>query len=249
MIDPSDLPEPPIPTRAARAARLAALPFRCTHTGCYETLQQAGQCTLHQGCEFGAHRHPCPAAAEIEEALLARFLAKVSLPDSIEECWIWTGATTRRVNGYGRFSVMGRLSLAHRFAYEFARGPIPAGLEIDHLCRTPPCVNPWHLEPVTRSVNVRRGTAIEKSIELQRSKTACPAGHPYDEANTYLVPGSNDHRQCRACKADANRRHDAKRKAARRTSCCVDECRPPAHRPPCPVAEAIREAEYEARGA
>lgn len=149
---------------------------------------------------------------------LARFLDKVELPDSIESCWLWTGATTRRVNGYGRFSVAGRLTLAHRFAFEHAREPIPDGLELDHLCRTPPCVNPWHLEPVTRSVNIRRGTAIEKSIALQRAKTHCPAGHPYTDGNTYIVPGSNAHRQCRACKSEANRRYDLKRQATRRAS-------------------------------
>jgi hypothetical protein len=147
---------------------------------------------------------------------LARFLAKVDLPDSTDDCWLWTGATTRRVNGYGRFSVAGRLTLAHRFAYEYVRGPIPVGLEIDHLCRKPPCVNPWHLEPVTRSINVRRGRAIERSIARNRAKTHCPHGHPYDEANTYVAP--TGYRQCRVCKADANQRHDLKRRALKRAS-------------------------------
>lgn len=69
-------------------------------------------------------------------------------------CWEWTGL--KNVRGYGRINVAGTMQLAHRATYSALRGPIPEGLELDHLCRNPSCVNPDHLEPVTHAENVRR---------------------------------------------------------------------------------------------
>lgn len=84
--------------------------------------------------------------------LASRFWLRVHKTD---DCWLWT-STLRR--GYGRFWIApGRFVPAHRFAYELLVGPIPEGLELDHLCRNPACVNPAHLDPVTHRENVRRG--------------------------------------------------------------------------------------------
>lgn len=86
-----------------------------------------------------------------------------------------------------------RLNQAHRLMFELHRGPIPTGLQIDHLCRQPLCVNPDHLEPVTSAENTRRGKALI---------THCPAGHPYDDANTYLAERpTGSARHCRTCLA------------------------------------------------
>ena len=86
-----------------------------------------------------------------------RFWSKVSIAPT--GCWLWAGAI-QASNGYGRFGV-GRATdgvcFAHRWAYEFFLGPIPAGLEIDHLCRVRACVNPLHLQPVTHAENRARG--------------------------------------------------------------------------------------------
>jgi hypothetical protein len=69
-----------------------------------------------------------------------------------ETCWLWQRSRTQ--NGYGLFSVHGKRCLAHRWLYEQTIGPIPEGLEIDHLCRVRHCVNPDHLEAVTHALTI-----------------------------------------------------------------------------------------------
>ena len=70
------------------------------------------------------------------------------------KCWWWTGAKNDK--GYGQLFDFPKVKYAHRLAYEHWRGPIPEGLYCDHLCFMPSCVNPFHLEPVTCSENLRR---------------------------------------------------------------------------------------------
>lgn len=123
-------------------------------------------------------------------SLPARFWAKVQ-PDA-SGCWLWTAALNSR--GYPCFGIRGRSHLAHRVAYQALVGTIPAGLEMDHLCRVPRCVNPAHLEAVTREENVRR----EMVAILP---THCPRGHAYTAENTYVKHRSNGqiNRTCRTC--------------------------------------------------
>lgn len=81
-----------------------------------------------------------------------------SLVTKTEGCWFWTGRVER--TGYGRLNLTGgRRVLVHRFSYEMAAGPILHGLTIDHLCRERTCVNPSHMEVVTRAENTRRAQA------------------------------------------------------------------------------------------
>jgi hypothetical protein len=116
-------------------------------------------------------------------------------PDPATGCWIWRG--WKNPEGYGSTTVARRTRLAHRAMYELLVGPIPEGLQIDHLCRTRDCVNPDHLEPVTARENTLRSNA---PTAKNARKTHCPKGHPYDEANTYVWKRKgNTHRRCKAC--------------------------------------------------
>lgn len=130
---------------------------------------------------------------------LERFLAKVEKGD----CWVWTGSRVPRGYGRLRLSSPRRMVYAHRWAYEWFIGPIPEGMEIDHLCRNPSCVNPDHLEAVTHRENVHRGEAGRNN----RDKTHCPKGHRYDEENT--APRVGGGRRCRACLREGDRRRYA----------------------------------------
>ncbi len=111
-------------------------------------------------------------------------------------CWTWTAAHTKA--GYGQFYVGNSVwSSAHRYVYELVVGPIPAGLEIDHLCRNRGCPNPEHLEAVTRLTNTMRGGLANVTRQRHRQKTHCPHGHEYNARNTMM--GSGNRRRCREC--------------------------------------------------
>lgn len=132
------------------------------------------------------------------EQRAARFWAKVDRrgPD---DCWEWQGS---RHHGYGKFAAgRGRApQQAHRVAYELEVGAIPEGLDIDHLCQNPPCVNPAHLEPVTHRENLRRS---DGAPGINARKTHCPAGHPLTGDN--LITKRSGARNCRTCRNEQQR--------------------------------------------
>lgn len=129
-------------------------------------------------------------------------IMRLTIPEPNSGCWLWTGQMR---GGYGRIKIGGRRGThksAHVLLYEVTKGPVPEGLELDHLCRTRCCVNPDHLEAVTHAVNRQRGTQGDHLA----ARTHCPQGHPYDEANTMLiarrsagVPTGGFNRMCREC--------------------------------------------------
>lgn len=111
-------------------------------------------------------------------------------------CWIWSWGTSDTGYATNQKHDEDRGVAIHRLHYEAFNGPIPNGMEIDHLCRVRRCVNPAHLEAVTSLENCRRGM---KGILL----THCPKGHLYDATNTstWVPRGRFWRRGCKKCKS------------------------------------------------
>lgn len=125
-------------------------------------------------------------------------------------CWIWRGKKGR--GGYGQYGSPepgwpAANPATHRYGYEHLVGPIPPGLELDHLCHTRDlncrggetcqhrlCVNPEHLEPVTHADNMKRGRLVENRLRRLLATTHCPKGHALTPENTFGLS------QCRLCK-------------------------------------------------
>lgn len=116
------------------------------------------------------------------------------------ECWEWTAGLDHY--GYGAFRLwpQDRVVKAHRYAYELVTGAIDSELTVDHLCRNRRCVNPLHMELVTRGENVRRGESAILTVQRKRALTHCKHGHRFDDANTYIRPNGN--RDCRTCRRE-----------------------------------------------
>lgn len=155
---------------------------------------------------FSAGSTAAPDAVEPErfDDSIARALDKVVVGDG---CWTWTASTVGSGEPYPQLwdGALRRSRVAHRIFFEQFRGPIPIGLQLDHLCRNTLCVKPSHLEPVTGAENLRRGTGWSGR---HSRLTQCPQGHAYD-----YVDGQG-RRRCRTCRRE-QWRAKSKRKTAR----------------------------------
>lgn len=137
--------------RAGRIERVVRTVAPCAIDGCEKSSRRKGWCHTHY-MRWREHGHVedtrrVPIVGESPEALFELLVERT------ESCWNWTGALAK---GYGRINCAGDKWLAHRWSYEHHVGPIPEGLDIDHLCENTRCVNPEHLEPVTGAENTRR---------------------------------------------------------------------------------------------
>jgi len=126
-------------------------------------------------------------------------------------CWLWTAGLNG--NGYGQFhdaKPPTESTLAHRRSYTRLVGPVPEGLELDHLCRVRHCVNPSHLEPVTGRTNKLRGNGYGARAAR---KTHCPQGHRLAGANLREYGLKRGFRLCRLCHRDRENARYHRKKA------------------------------------
>lgn len=162
---------------------------------------------MHSGHNWiaGPVEEPPSSVAAQREYLLERFWLFVE-PEPMSGCWIWMGSRTN--GGYGKLRLNGRSQFAHRVSYELHHSAIPPGYELDHLCRTPSCVNPSHLESVTPAVNVRRGLSIAARYA---QRTHCLHGHLLSREVTRR---QRRERVCRVCERGRHLAWLAKKKAS-----------------------------------
>lgn len=186
----------------------------------WECLCSCGKTVVVDGTKLrSGHTRSCGhlnALGSQRRPAIDRFIDAIEVDDS--GCILWTGGLNGA--GYGQFyygkteaNPTGK-GYAHRWSYETFVGPIPEGLHLDHLCRTPKCVNPDHLEPVTVRENLLRGVGPSA---IHAKKTHCPRGHSYSGDNLYVHP-TKGIRYCRTCGRDNARRKAARLKAERQAN-------------------------------
>lgn len=171
----------------------------CSIDGCDRPSCARGWCQRHY-LRWYYHGDPLTILTNKGKSKEERFWMKVDRR-SDDQCWEWQASLNQ--SGYGWASVDGRSILAHRLAYELVNGPIPYGLDIDHLCFNRRCVNPAHLEAVTHEENVRRYWEANP-------KTHCIHGHALTEDNLYY--DKRGYGSCITCRRDASRRLSDRRK-------------------------------------
>lgn len=146
-------------------------------------------------------------------------LARKSVRDESTGCLMWTGRLTSC--GYGSVTIMQAgypvaTFSAHKVSYELARGRVPDGLVLDHLCRNRACIEPSHMEPVSQRENIMRSPIAQGA--LNAAKTHCAQGHEYSPENTYLYvsgpPRATTMRVCKTCRAEWSRKRHARKAEA-----------------------------------
>lgn len=187
-------------------------PRGCSIEGCRRRHMAHGLCGTHYQRQ---RLHGTTASPWLDPA--TRFWSKVDKSGptpaerpSLGRCWSWTAATLP--GGYGYCWWKGSMRRAHRIAYELTIGPIEAGLELDHLCQNPNCINPAHLDPVNHRTNVLRGRSL---FAEKARRTHCIRGHEFTTENTGLRAGT---RFCLACRREYDRKRSPRRRAAARAA-------------------------------
>lgn len=140
-------------------------------------------------------------ALQREEDVAAIIQQEVGV-DPVTGCWNWRGVLSRK--GYAiRFFFGCRSARVHRTSWELVNGPVPQGLEIDHLCLNRRCVNPDHLALVTPQENARRSNQTARSPREPRQY--CQRGHEYTAENTLRRADRPASRECRTCNLETKR--------------------------------------------
>lgn len=162
--------------------------MKCRFTGCDRAAKARGLCFYHYNRQH--------SSGTLDTSFLKVRTAEERFWQHVqktETCWIWLATTDRQ--GYGQFHPEpGMNRIAHKWLYQRMVGPIPEGMQLDHLCRNTSCVNPAHLEVVTARENTMRGNSRSA---INARKTECNRGHPFTPKNTRR--DRYGQRNCRKC--------------------------------------------------
>lgn len=191
-----------IPLGKSRPRAECANGHRYTTENVYMTPQGHRRCQTCRNDQQRGYsdrkRSQPPLSAVDLQRLYTKAYSRI-LANSIESssgCWVWQGSLIR---GYGQIGVGGRTTLVHQVAYWVCVGAIPPGLELDHVktrgCVSRACVNPAHLEAVSKVENMRRGDCPSS---VNARKTHCIRGHPLSGVHLLVVP-STGKRRCITC--------------------------------------------------
>ena len=127
-------------------------PDACIINGCGKRVIARGWCPMHYTRALNGLDMFAPPTYQRGVPIIERILGRIGISDT--GCWIWQGAKTAQ--GYGALNIDGKIRLVHRLTSEHYNGPVPEGLQIDHLCMVRSCCNPDHLEAVTSAENNKR---------------------------------------------------------------------------------------------
>lgn len=197
----------------------------CRHCGV--TFEVPGFQARSRDVRF-CSRECVDAHRKTPEARWSRFWVKVDKngPDGIHSqtgknlgpCWLWTGAMAGPGSEkYGHAHFGDGMERCHILTYEAEHGPVPAGLVVDHLCRTRRCVRPSHLEAVTQRENLVRGVGI---IAIAAKKTQCVNGHELVGMNLVIDEGKRRCNECRRERRKRAARRDGRTQRVRACSVC-----------------------------
>jgi hypothetical protein len=177
----------------------------CSVEGCTrEAKTRMSLCSMHYSRlrNWGHLGPPGPIKAPRLKGSTPAERLRLNSVISPEGCWRWQGAVTAR--GYGMVRVGPVNWPVHRLSYATFVGPIPEGLQIDHVyargCRHKDCCNPDHLEAVTSRENTLRSLTGPSAVNAR--KTHCQNGHPFEE---WGRPQSNGGRYCLLCRREYHR--------------------------------------------
>lgn len=185
----------------------------CRIDDCEKRATRRGLCPKHWERQAAGKDPAAPSWHDLTDE--ERFWPKVDKngpvpaerPD-LGPCWVWIAGKTG--SGYGAFGIgHAEIDLAHRWCYRLLVGPIPDGLELDHLCRNRACVRPDHLEPVTHGSNMRRSPIVPSTINA--GKAFCDQGHEFTPENTRITTAGT--RECKECRREITRRYRARLRA------------------------------------